>query len=127
MEANGKLSEKCIIAICTILYCYEPLHLSECFKMDDLIPKPHPTIKVEQISDPFREYVEYKKVSEFCMNVYVLEMCYRNKISLEKVNEVGHKFAYNPSKMQQKMEERESRSSMMFALSVELDQEDFAV
>ena len=87
-------------------------------KLDDLIPRPHPNIQKKHISKPLQEYVEYKKVDHYSLNLYALEMCYRNNIDLDKVNEGGHKFIYNPSV--KKEEEEPSRSSVMFALDIEM-------
>jgi hypothetical protein len=42
-------------------------------------------------------------------------MCVRNNITLDRVNEVGHQFVYNPMKNMM----RESKSFAMFALSIE--------
>lgn len=112
---STKVSEVCVLAICTIMYAYKDLELSECINLSDFVPEPHPLINKKQISPALREYVEYEGATQFAINTYILEMCSRNHITLEKVNEVGHNFTYSPSKLV----ERESKSSAMFALSME--------
>ena len=49
------------------------------------------------------------------MNFYIFDMCYRNNIELEKVNEIGHKFDYNLFQAKG----YETDESPLFALSVQ--------
>lgn len=58
MELDStKASKECIIAICTILYAYKDLELSDCINLTDFVPEPHPLIDKKQISQALREYV----------------------------------------------------------------------
>lgn len=112
---SNKISKTCVLAICTIIYVYKDLELNSCINLTDFVPEPHPVIDKKQISEPLRDYVEYEGSTTFSINTYILEMCHRNEITLEKVNEVGHNFCYTPSKLVI----RESKSSALFALSLE--------
>lgn len=78
----NKISEACMLAICTIIYAYKDLELSDCINLSDFVPEPHPVIDKKQISQGLREYVEYSGATFFAINTYILEMCYRNQITL---------------------------------------------
>ena len=79
---SNKISQACVVAICTIIYSYKELELTEIINLSDFVPEPHPVIQKKQISQPLREYVEYKGATFFAINTYILEMCARNGLTL---------------------------------------------
>lgn len=51
---SNKISEACVLAICTIIYAYKDLELSDCINLSDFVPDPHPVIDKKQISQALR-------------------------------------------------------------------------
>lgn len=105
------MSKKCQVAVCSVLYAYQTFNLSKYIQIEDLVSNPYPKIPFSHISSPLRDCLKEDNITKQALNIYVLEMCYRNKIELEKVNSVGHKFMFNP----EKYDDRESKSSFLFA------------
>lgn len=98
MIEKHEMSKKCQVAVCSVLYAYQTFNLGEYIQLEDLIAKPYPNIPIQYISDPLRDCLSENSITKQAENIYVLEMCYRNNLELEKVNSIGHKFIYNPSK-----------------------------
>lgn len=113
----GSISADCQLAILTIIFANKALDLEDIINIGQYVPKKiQSSVTEKDISKPLRQYVESSRNASFDgMNFYALELCYRNGISLETLNEIGHNFKYNPSQWGQ----RESKSSQMFVVELE--------
>ena len=118
-EDQSKITNQCFTAICSIVFCYEAMHLEDCIQLSDFIPEPYPKISKSQLTDVLQIYMRHEKPTKYEINMYVLEMCARNQISLDKVNLGGHGFEYNPQPILKRPEGAETKSSQFFALDFE--------